>query len=136
MSTGTWNFLKSETDQKMDQICTFRVTKKQKNTLLKNAAEQGLFLSEYILASTLYLDNSKIIALKNEFQKAIDELNRVGVNLNQAAKSMNLGVAQMSSMPQIAAADFKKGLEILKKENAQRLFAMQKIIKLVEKVEK
>ena len=69
-----------------------RLTLSEKRTLIANAKKSGLSLSEYIrkvsLAPTNYIPSPET---RINVKQLINEVNHIGVNINQIAKNTNSG---------------------------------------------
>ena len=89
MSKGKWIRYKGSDNQKKNNIISLRVSDTERVKLQQLAIICNLKLSEYIIASSLYVNDLKIIACREELDKLSEEINSIGVNLNQTTKALN-----------------------------------------------
>lgn len=83
--------LKSD-DDKRDLIVRVRFTSGEKSRLVKTADEKGLTISDFIRVHSLDAAplHRKAHAQRAVFIKALAELGKVGSNVNQIAKALNI----------------------------------------------
>lgn len=74
--------------QKYTKICTVRLTDEEYECLLKNSKTANLSASEFIRQ---LLNESKIIEYNSwiDRKQLINEINHIGVNINQIVKNIN-----------------------------------------------
>ena len=89
MSKGKWRHYKSDDDTKKTNFIGIKVSNQERSKLEQLAIICNLKLSEYIVASSLYINDLKIIACREELDKLSEEINSIGVNLNQTTKALN-----------------------------------------------
>lgn len=89
MSKGKWRHYKSDDDTKKTNFIGIKVSNQERSKLEQLAIICNLKLSEYIIASSLYVNDLKIIACREELDKLSEEINSIGVNLNQTTKALN-----------------------------------------------
>ena len=85
---------KTPDSDKLDEGIRIRLTQLEKSLLLKRSKQEGyLTLSDFCRAKLIKKREVKKIEVSKDFvliAKKLDfELNKIGVNLNQVAKSMN-----------------------------------------------
>ena len=70
--------------------CEARITQKQKEQLEKNAAASGMKLSAYVRSC---IEGKEVMAKDNYLvlKELINEINKIGININQIAKTFNSG---------------------------------------------
>lgn len=81
----------SNTRVRDKQICIF-ATERERNSLKRKAAKEGLTVSEYVRQTLIYSDKATVVLVDTSpFEAALAELHMQGVNLNQIAKQLNSG---------------------------------------------
>ena len=81
--------LKNDAEKFTRRLPHIRCTEGEYAALLGKAAQAGLSLSEYVRQMAM---NGKIIVRQSKVDfTLVDQLRRVGVNLNQQTRRMNLG---------------------------------------------
>lgn len=80
---------KNETEKLNRQLPPVRCTDGEYAVLLGKSSQAGMTLSEYIRRASL---EGKIVIRQGKFDFALaDQLRRIGVNLNQQTRRLNLG---------------------------------------------
>ena len=111
MSKGKWRHYKSDDDTKKTNFIGIKVSNQERSKLEQLAIICNLKLSEYIVASSLYINDLKIIACREELDKLSDEINSIGVNLNQTAKALNTLAKSSSQSSNITIHNSLKEIE-------------------------
>ena len=96
MSKGKWKHFKAEENQRKEHKVSLRVTDNEQSLLLKKSNECNLNVSEYIIANAVYADLSSAFVCKDELQKLIEQVKKLGRNINQIAKALNTLLLQSS----------------------------------------
>lgn len=73
---------------KKDNVITIRVTKQEKERLIKKSQEADMTLSEYLIEQGLERD----IVIIEDVKNLIYELRKIGNNINQLTHLVNSGV--------------------------------------------
>ena len=87
-------------------VITIRVSKGELELMHERADERDLKMSEYILVSTIYDEQSKFVEHSKVLNNLILELSRQGNNLNQIARKLNTLAAD-----DLTYADLSKQVE-------------------------
>ena len=127
MSKGKWNNYKSESNQIKNSCTIFRTSPAEKETLFHNAKQAELLVSEYILAKTVYTDNTAIIMNAKALTAIQKELNKLGNNYNQAIKDLNVAMNVVKINPQFSKEKLNNALLITQNENKSRMILLKKI---------
>lgn len=80
-----------------DQVINIRVTKKEKEKLIKLSEKAGMSLSMYLIEQGLYKD---IIVIEG-IDKFETELRRIGNNINQLTRWANCGYLKVVSLDEV-----------------------------------
>ena len=111
MSKGKWRHYKADDDTKKTNFIGIKVSNQERSKLEQLAIICNLKLSEYIVASSLYINDLKIIACREELDKLSDEINSIGVNLNQTTKALNTLAKSSSQSSNITIHNSLKEIE-------------------------
>ncbi len=127
MSKQKWNNYKSKTNQVKNLFFNLRLSPTEKEMLLKKAKETELLVSEYILAKTIYTDNTAIIMNADVLRSLQTDLNKLGNNYNQAIKDLHVAMNVAEINPEFSKEKLNNALLITKNENKLRTNLLKKI---------
>ena len=80
-----------------DQVINIRVTKKEKEKLIKLSEKAGMSLSMYLIEQGL----DKDIIIIEDIEKFETELRRIGNNINQLTRWVNCGYLKVVSLDEV-----------------------------------
>jgi hypothetical protein len=113
---------KKEKRRKRNVPVTIRMTPEEKIQFDKKVLKSGLSQTEFFIKTALKKE-IKIVGSKEQLEKLIFEINKIGVNLNQIARRINEGIFYGA----------EKELEQLKEKYSESLDVMIQLLGEVKK---
>ena len=124
MSKGKWKKYKAQDNNKKHISVGFRLTEQEKAYLDKKAKDYDLNTSEYVVAKCVYPDSANVIALRKELLELSNELIKIGNNLNQSTRALNIFCKNPTTIDKASIASTLTSLE---EEKVQTIQLLQKI---------
>lgn len=88
--------------RKRDQTITLRVTPEEKTRVRECAEKCGLSLTDYVLWTSIYGDQTVMVLDSSSLEACRRELSKQGNNLNQIAHALNIVARRRSTDPDLA----------------------------------